>query len=124
MNKYAEEFIKKTVMQNAIVLFMKGTAQSPQCGFSARAIQILKNCGVKSATIVNVLGDLEIREGIKRFSKWPTIPQLYVNKEFIGGCDIMHELHTTGQLKEILSQIVTSRDYQRENDTPNRNTTR
>jgi len=84
------------------VLFMKGTAQFPQCGFSGRAVQILKSCGVKNVVTVNVLDDESIRQGIKDFSNWPTIPQLYVAGEFIGGSDIMGEMYDSGELKKVL----------------------
>ncbi|MFZ9678051.1 MAG: glutaredoxin family protein, partial [Quisquiliibacterium sp.] len=80
----AKEFISKTVAENPVVLFMTGTAQFPQCGFSGRAIQVLKACGVKNLVTVNVLEDDEVRQGIKDFSHWPTIPQLYVGGEFVG----------------------------------------
>jgi monothiol glutaredoxin len=81
---------------------MKGTAQFPQCGFSGRAVQILKSCGVKNVVTVNVLDDEGIRQGVKDFSNWPTIPQLYVAGEFIGGSDIMGEMYDSGELKKVL----------------------
>ena len=98
----AIEFIQKTVTEHPVVLFMKGTAQFPQCGFSGRAVQILKSCGVKNVVTVNVLDDEGIRQGIKDFSNWPTIPQLYVAGEFIGGSDIMGEMYDSGELKKVL----------------------
>ncbi|UCE32714.1 MAG: Grx4 family monothiol glutaredoxin [Burkholderiales bacterium] len=98
----ANQFIQKTVAENPVVLFMKGTAQFPQCGFSGRAIQILKACGVKSLVTVNVLEDDEVRQGVKDFSNWPTIPQLYVNGEFVGGSDIMTEMFESGELQGLL----------------------
>ncbi|MCD8504269.1 MAG: Grx4 family monothiol glutaredoxin [Burkholderiaceae bacterium] len=98
----AQTFIKETVENNPVVLFMKGTAQFPQCGFSGRAIQILRDSGVTKLVTVNVLEDDEVRQGIKTFSQWPTIPQLYVNGEFIGGCDIMGEMDQSGELKKLL----------------------
>ncbi len=98
----AQEKIKQTVQGNKVVLFMKGTAQSPQCGFSAKAIQILKACGVDQPMTVNVLDDPDIRQGIKEYANWPTIPQLYVNGEFVGGSDIMHEMYDSGELKQML----------------------
>jgi monothiol glutaredoxin len=98
----AKEFIQKTVTEHPVVLFMKGTAQFPQCGFSGRAVQILKSCGVKNVVTVNVLDDEGIRQGIKDFSNWPTIPQLYVAGEFIGGSDIMSEMYDSGELKKVL----------------------
>ena len=97
-----QEFIRETVTQHPVVLFMKGTAQFPQCGFSGKAIQILKGCGVKKLVTVNVLEDDEVRQGIKEFSNWPTIPQLYVAGEFIGGSDIMMEMYESGELKQVL----------------------
>jgi len=100
----AKEFIHKTVTEHPIVLFMKGTAQFPQCGFSGRAIQILKQCGVKNLVTVNVLEDEEVRQGVKEYANWPTIPQLYVKGEFIGGSDIMMEMFESGELKELLDR--------------------
>ena len=97
-----QEKIKQTVQGNKVVLFMKGTAQFPQCGFSAKAIQILKACGVDQPLTVNVLEDPEIRQGIKEYANWPTIPQLYINGEFVGGSDIMHEMYDSGELKQML----------------------
>ena len=85
-----------------MVLFMKGNAQFPMCGFSGRAIQILKACGVNDLTTVNVLEDEEIRQGIKEYSNWPTIPQVYINGEFIGGSDILMQMHQAGELKEMI----------------------
>jgi monothiol glutaredoxin len=100
----AKEFIRKTVTDNPIVLFMKGTAQFPQCGFSGRAIQILRQCGVKNLVTVNVLEDDEVRQGVKEFANWPTIPQLYVKGEFVGGSDIMMEMFESGELKDALDR--------------------
>jgi monothiol glutaredoxin len=97
-----QTWIKDTVTQHPVVLFMKGTAQFPQCGFSGRAIQILKTCGVDNIVTVNVLEDQEIRQGIKEFSNWPTIPQLYVKGEFVGGSDIMNEMFESGELQTLL----------------------
>ena len=94
--------IKQTVTENPVVLFMKGTAQFPQCGFSGRAVQILKACGVDKFVTVDVLADPEIRQGIKDYSSWPTIPQLYVNGEFVGGSDIMYEMYQAGELQTLL----------------------
>jgi monothiol glutaredoxin len=95
--------IKEIVAGHPVVLFMKGTAQFPQCGFSGRAIQILQACGVNEPYTVNVLADEEIRQGIKAFSNWPTIPQLYVKGEFIGGSDIMTEMYQSGELQQVLT---------------------
>ena len=100
----AKEFIRKTVTEHPVVLFMKGTAQFPQCGFSGRAIQILRQCGVKNLVTVNVLEDEEVRQGVKDFANWPTIPQLYVNGEFVGGSDIMMEMFESGELKQVLDK--------------------
>ena len=95
----AQKRINDLVKGNPVVLFMKGTAQFPQCGFSGRAIQILKACGVDNIATVNVLEDPEVRQGIKDYSNWPTVPQLYVNGEFIGGTDIMNEMYASGELQ-------------------------
>ena len=96
-----QEKIQQTVSDNKVVLYMKGNANFPQCGFSGRAVQILDACGAEFISI-DVLADQEIREGIKQFSNWPTIPQLYVNGEFLGGSDIMTEMYQSGELKAIL----------------------
>uniref|UniRef100_A0A7S2V131 Glutaredoxin domain-containing protein n=1 Tax=Fibrocapsa japonica TaxID=94617 RepID=A0A7S2V131_9STRA len=97
----AQDRIKDMVSKNSIMLFMKGTRIFPQCGFSNTAVQILRACDVEFETF-DVLEDPDIRQGIKDFSQWPTIPQLYVNGEFIGGCDIMTELYQNGEIKEIV----------------------
>ena len=94
--------IKNEIKANDVVLFMKGTPQFPMCGFSAAVAEILSNVGVKYSS-VNVLDSNEIREGIKKFSDWPTIPQLYVKEEFIGGCDIIKEMFESGELVELLN---------------------
>ena len=96
--------IDELVKANEVVLFMKGSASFPMCGFSGRAIQVLKACGVDTKTVktVNVLDDAEIRQGIKEYSNWPTIPQLYVKGEFIGGSDIMTEMYESGELTKVL----------------------
>ena len=100
-----QQRIDQLVKGNDIVLFMKGTASFPQCGFSGRAVQILKASGVdaKNITTVNVLEDPEIRQGIKDYSQWPTIPQLYVKGEFIGGSDIMMEMDESGELQQLVA---------------------
>ena len=100
----AKDFIHKTVTENPVVLFMKGTAKFPQCGFSGRAIQILKACGVKNLVTVNVLEDDDVRSAIKEYSSWPTIPQLYVKGEFVGGSDILHEMYQSGELQKLLPE--------------------
>ena len=97
-----QQRIEDLVKNHRVVLFMKGTAQFPMCGFSGRAIQILKACGVNDLKTVNVLEDEEIRQGIKAYSDWPTIPQLYVNGEFVGGSDIMTEMYQAGELQQAL----------------------
>ena len=96
------EMIKNKIKSNDIVLFMKGTPVFPMCGFSASTVKILSDIGVKFTTI-NVLDSNEMREGIKKFSNWPTIPQLYVKEEFIGGCDIVKEMHESGELLELFN---------------------
>ena len=93
--------IKDTVESNRVVLFMKGTKTFPQCGFSARAVDILKKCGVEFKD-VNVLTDPSLRQGIKDYSQWPTIPQLYIDGEFQGGCDIVREMYASGELQQKL----------------------
>jgi monothiol glutaredoxin len=97
-----QQRIDSLVKSNRVVLFMKGTSQFPMCGFSGRAIQILKACGVNDLTTVNVLEDDGIRQGIKDYANWPTIPQLYVNGEFLGGSDIMMEMYQSGELQQTL----------------------
>ncbi|MER1940442.1 Grx4 family monothiol glutaredoxin [Castellaniella sp. FW104-16D08] len=97
-------FIRETVTSHPVVLFMKGTAQFPQCGFSARAIQILKEVGVTKLVTVNVLEDAEVRQGVKDYANWPTIPQLYVSGEFIGGTDILNEMHVNNELAPVLKE--------------------
>lgn len=98
-----EEKIKKEITDNKIVLYMKGTPVAPQCGFSAMVAQCLDQLGVQYH-VVNVLDDVEIRQGIKKFANWPTIPQLYINGKFIGGCDITKELFESGELKKLCSE--------------------
>ena len=104
----AKEFIHKTVSENPVVLFMKGTAQFPQCGFSGRAIQILKGCGVKNMVTVNVLEDDDVHQAIKEYANWPTIPQLYIGGEFVGGSDIMYEMYQSGELQKLIPQQATA----------------
>lgn len=100
--------IKQQVTSNPVVLYMKGTPQFPQCGFSATAVQILKACGVTKLSTVDVLADAAIRQGIKEYANWPTIPQLYVNGEFVGGCDIMKEMYQSGELQKMLEGAATA----------------
>jgi len=101
----AQTQIDQLVKSNDIVLFMKGNASFPMCGFSGRAIQIIKACGIDPKTVktVNVLEDEGIRQGIKTYSSWPTIPQLYVKGEFIGGSDIMMEMYESGELQKVIN---------------------
>ena len=99
----AEDTIRETITKNDVVLFMKGTKMMPQCGFSSRVAGVLNYMGV-DFTDVNVLADAEIRQGIKDFSDWPTIPQLYVKGEFIGGCDIVTEMTLSGELDALFDQ--------------------
>ena len=101
MSDPVHDRIQSEVSSNDVLLFMKGTPVFPQCGFSAAAVHILSDVGVKFKAI-DVLKDPEIRQGIKEFSNWPTIPQLYVKGEFVGGSDIMMEMYETGELKELL----------------------
>lgn len=98
----AQDRIRETVTSNPVVLYMKGTPQFPQCGFSAKAVQILKACGVDNLVTVDVLADPEIRQGIKEYANWPTIPQLYIGGEFVGGSDIMTEMFQSGELQQQL----------------------
>ena len=101
-----QELIKQQVAGNPVVLYMKGTPQAPMCGFSAAAVQMLQACNLPLFFSVNVLEDAAMREGIKKFANWPTIPQLYVRGEFVGGCDIMREMHASGELKALLAGIA------------------
>lgn len=103
MTETTEQRIKREITENPVMLYMKGTAQFPQCGFSARVVQILNHIGVQYKT-ANVLEDPELRDGIKAFSSWPTIPQLYVGGEFIGGCDIVTEMFQNGELEGLLKE--------------------
>ena len=100
-----QQRIDQLVKSHDIVLFMKGTASFPMCGFSGRAIQILKACGAdpRAVATVNVLEDPEVRQGIKDYSNWPTIPQLYVRGEFVGGSDIMMEMYESGELQQVIA---------------------
>jgi monothiol glutaredoxin len=103
MDNTANERIRQDVNDNPVVLFMKGSPVFPQCGFSAAVVQILSHLGVKFKGI-DVLSDPEIRQGVKEFSNWPTIPQLYVKGEFVGGCDIIREMFETGELQQLFEQ--------------------
>ena len=97
-----QQRIDDLVKNHRVVLFMKGTAQFPMCGFSGRAVQILKACGVTDLKTVNVLEDEAVRQGVKEYANWPTIPQLYVGGEFVGGSDIMMEMYESGELQQVL----------------------
>lgn len=97
-----QQKIEEQVTQNPVVLYMKGSPRFPQCGFSGMAVQVLAACGVNDFVAVDVLADADIREGIKAYSSWPTIPQLYINGEFVGGADIMREMYQNGELQKLL----------------------
>jgi monothiol glutaredoxin len=99
-----QDRIRDQITHHRVVLYMKGTPQFPQCGFSATAAEILKRCGVTDYLAVNILEDADLRQGIKDFANWPTIPQLYVDGEFVGGCDIMREMYSSGELKPLLDK--------------------
>jgi monothiol glutaredoxin len=99
-----QDTIKQQVEGHPVVLYMKGSPQAPMCGFSATATQLLKMCGAQDVFTVDVLQDQQIREGIKQYANWPTIPQLYVNGEFVGGCDIMREMYQSGELQKLLAE--------------------
>jgi monothiol glutaredoxin len=98
----AQETIKQQVSKHPVVLYMKGSPDFPQCGFSANAVRILNACGVENLFTVDVLQNPDIRQGIKQYSNWPTIPQLYVNGEFVGGSDIVTEMYQSGELQKLL----------------------
>jgi len=98
----AQAQIKEIVTSHPVVLFMKGTAQFPQCGFSGNAVNILRACGVEHLQTVNVFDDDGIRQGIKQYANWPTIPQLYINGEFVGGSDILTEMYESGELQKLI----------------------
>jgi monothiol glutaredoxin len=99
----ADKTIKETIEKNRVVLFMKGTKNFPQCGFSSRAVEILKRCGAEIKD-VNVLADPAIRQGIKDYSQWPTVPQVYIDGKFVGGSDILLELYESGELQKLLQK--------------------
>ncbi|MDP2247144.1 MAG: Grx4 family monothiol glutaredoxin [Nitrosomonadales bacterium] len=101
-----QELIKNQVTANPVVLYMKGSPKFPQCGFSGLAIQILQACGVQDFVAVDVLADPAIRDGIKQYANWPTIPQLYINGEFVGGSDIMRSLYEQGELQKMLQEVA------------------
>jgi monothiol glutaredoxin len=99
-----QDTIRDQVKSNHVVLYMKGTPQFPQCGFSATVVEILKRSGVTEYVAVNVLENSEIRQGIKEYASWPTIPQLYVGGEFVGGCDILREMYEAGELQQVFAR--------------------
>ncbi|MCE9639909.1 MAG: Grx4 family monothiol glutaredoxin [Betaproteobacteria bacterium] len=99
-----QDVIKEQVTKNPVVLYMKGSPDFPQCGFSANVVGILRACGVENFFSVNVLENPDIRQGIKEYANWPTIPQLYVNGEFVGGSDILREMYDSGELKKVLQK--------------------
>ena len=101
-----QEKIRGQITANSVVLYMKGTPQSPQCGFSGATVQLLQACGVRDFTAVNVLADPEIRDGIKTYSNWPTVPQLYIKGEFIGGADIVREMYNQGELQKLIDSAL------------------
>lgn len=100
-----QDRIREQVTSSPVVLYMKGTPQFPQCGFSSSAVLTLKSCGVEDFAAINVLADQEIRQGIKEYANWPTIPQLYIKGEFIGGSDIMREMQESGELQALLKEV-------------------
>ncbi|HZW25069.1 MAG TPA: Grx4 family monothiol glutaredoxin [Gallionella sp.] len=104
MSQDIQQVIREQVTTHPVVLYMKGTPQFPQCGFSGNAVRILHALGVKDFFSVNVLQEPEIRQGIKDYANWPTIPQLYIDGEFVGGSDIMTEMYQSGELKQLLNR--------------------
>jgi len=102
----AQALIKSQVTGNPVVLYMKGSPKFPQCGFSGLAIQILQACGVQNLVAVDVLADPAILDGIKLYANWPTIPQLYINGEFVGGSDIMRSMYEQGELQKLLAEVA------------------
>ncbi len=99
-----QSVIREQVSSHPVVLYMKGTPQFPQCGFSAAVVQVLRNCGLTEVAAINVLEDEAVRSGIKEYANWPTIPQLYIQGEFVGGCDIVKEMYETGELQDMLAK--------------------
>ncbi|MEE8207757.1 MAG: Grx4 family monothiol glutaredoxin [Nitrosomonadaceae bacterium] len=99
-----QEIIKEQVTTNSVVLYMKGTPEFPQCGFSAHAVKILNTCGIDNIFTVDVLSNPEIRQGIKEYSNWPTIPQLYIKGKFVGGVDIVTEMYQSGELQKLIQK--------------------
>ena len=101
-----QETIRNQITSDSVVLYMKGTPQFPQCGFSGATVQLLKACGVQNFTAVDVLADPAIRAGIKAYSNWPTVPQLYIKGEFIGGADIVREMYSQGELQPLIDSAL------------------
>jgi monothiol glutaredoxin len=99
-----QEIIKEQITTNSVVLYMKGTPEFPQCGFSAHAVKILNTCGIDNIFTVDVLSNPEIRQGIKEYSNWPTIPQLYIKGKFVGGADIVTEMYQSGELQKLIQK--------------------
>nr|WP_181375577.1 Grx4 family monothiol glutaredoxin [Polaromonas sp. E3S]AWD72102.1 glutaredoxin-related protein [Polaromonas sp. E3S] len=102
-----QEKIRNQITADEVVLYMKGTPQSPQCGFSGATVKLLQACGVQNFSAVDVLADPEIREGIKTYSNWPTVPQLYIKGEFVGGADIVREMYSQGELQKLIDSALT-----------------
>ena len=101
-----QEKIRQQVTAHSVVLYMKGTPQAPQCGFSSATVQLLRACGLQDLTAVDVLADPEIRDGIKAYANWPTIPQLYIKGEFVGGADIVREMYEQGELQKLIDSAA------------------
>lgn len=108
MSRSVMDEIKKEVEENPVLIYMKGTAEAPQCGFSAASVQVLQAYGVPFKAI-NVLADQEKWQAVKVFSKWPTIPQIYIGGSFVGGCDILREMHAKGEIKPLLEKLATAK---------------
>ncbi len=106
MDETLKKRIEGILAEQPVVLFMKGTKSFPQCGFSATVVEVLKQEGVSDFKDVNILQDPELRQGMKEFASWPTFPQLYVNGKFVGGCDIVRDLHTSGELAPLVASAV------------------
>ncbi len=102
MNQEIQKKIKEIVDQNKVVIFMKGNPDAPMCGFSAQAVTVLKQAGASSLVGIDILSNPEIRQGVKDFTQWPTLPQIFINGEFVGGCDIVTEMHQRGELKGMI----------------------
>lgn len=103
-----QQQIKQIIESNPVVIFMKGTPEAPQCGFSAQSVKCLKASGVQNIKSVDVLSDPQIRHGIKEFTEWPTIPQVFIKGKFIGGCDIVSEMFENGELQTVVKEALTS----------------